>query len=76
MSGWHPTPAVATTVRVFGGTFEMDGHRPIEIVQIGMDGVKRPTCQLRATDTEGNVVELAMSKDDVDNAIAVLELYR
>ena len=70
------SPAVATTVRVFGGTFEMDGHRPVDMVQIGMDGVKRPTCQLRATDSEGNVVELAMSPDDVDNAMAVLDLYR
>jgi hypothetical protein len=73
---WNKSPAVATTVTVFGGTLEMDGHRPIDLVQIGMDGIQRPTCQLRATDSEGNVVELAMSKDDVENAIAVLELYR
>lgn len=68
--------AVAATVSCAGGTLEMDGHRPIEYdVHLG-DGVQVPTRQMRITDNEGNVVELAMSRRDVYNTIAVLELYQ
>lgn len=69
-------PAVATTVATVGGTFEMDGHRPNHWVQIAGDGTMMPSCQMRATDKEGNIVELALSKDDVQNMIDVLELYK
>lgn len=68
--------AVAATVSCAGGTLEMDGHRPIEYdVHMG-DGFQVPTRQMRITDSAGNVVELAMSRRDVQNAIAVLELYQ
>jgi hypothetical protein len=68
-------PAVASTVVAYGGTVEMDGHRPIKFVHIAGDGSMLPTCQLRATDKEGNIVELALNKDDVQNIIDVMELY-
>lgn len=67
--------AVAATVSCVGGTLEMDGHRPIEFdVYLG-DGNQVATRQMRITDSHGDVVELAMSRHDVQNAIAVLELY-
>jgi len=66
---------VAVTVVVSGGTFEMDGHRPIEYDSY-TDGTQAPTRQLRATDNSGNIVELALNRRDVQNIIDVLELYR
>ena len=68
-------PAVATTIVVAGGDIVMDGHRPIEY-DAYVDNQMIPTRQLRATDSEGNIVELALSKHDVQNIIDVLELYR
>lgn len=52
----------------------MDGHRPIEF-DIYADNTQVPTRQLRITDTDGNVVELALSRRDVKNIIDVLDLY-
>lgn len=68
--------AVAATVVCAGGTFEMDGHRPIEHDFHLGDGVQVASRQMRVTDNRGNVVEIAMSRRDVQNAIDVLELYR
>jgi len=67
-------PAVATIVVVAGGTLEMDGQRPVDAIHYG-DGIQLPTCQMRTTDNEGNVVELALSKIDVRNIMDVMELY-
>lgn len=67
--------AVATTIVVAGGTFEMDGHRPLEYDSY-CDGTQAPSRQMRVTDTHGNIVELALNRRDIRNIIDVMELYQ
>lgn len=67
--------AIASTVACAGGTLEMDGYRPVEF-EMQSDTGTQASRQMRITDSEDNVVELALTLNDVRNVIDVLELYR
>ena len=66
--------AIATEVACAGGVILMDGHRPIEN-DVYAGGELLPTRQLRATDNKGNMVEVALTRVDIANLIAVLGIY-
>lgn len=67
--------AVATTVACAGGTLEMDGYRPVDF-EIHAEGGTVASRQMRITDKDGNIVELALTLNDVRNIVDVLELYK
>lgn len=66
--------AMAVTVPVVDGTVMMDGHRPESDIYTGLGPV--PIAQLRVTNREGDIVELALTRGQINDLYDMFELYR